>query len=200
MARRRGATGTVRIIGGRWKGQRLRVPEVPGLRPTPDRVRETLFNWLAPRLGTGTVVDLFAGSGVLGFEAASRGAPRVVLVERHPRALAVLRAQRARLPGAEGVRIERSDALRWLERAALEQVTGLLLDPPYGSGLLEAALARLRARTPRALAWLYLEFPARTDPAELQPRLPEGFRILRQARAGDVGYALALPEVGESPG
>ena len=191
MAVRKGAAGRVRIIGGRWKGHRLPVPSAPGLRPTPDRVRETLFNWLMPWLGAGEVVDLFAGSGALGFEAASRGAPRVLLVERNPRTVAVLRSQCERLPDGQRVRVEQRDALRWLREADLSDVTGIFLDPPYGSGLLEAALDRLRSRALPRLAWLYLELPSLLDAGVLAQRLPEDFRITRQGTAGDVGFALA---------
>ncbi len=195
MARRPGASGTVRIIGGRWKGTRLRFPSVHGLRPTPDRVRETLFNWLTPRLGEGTVVDLFAGSGALGLEAASRGAPRVILVEKDPRVAAALREHLDRLPGArERIELVRQDALRWLRQADLAEVAGIFLDPPYGSPLLGSALEVLGERRPPRLSWLYIEQPAYGDTGDGGLRLPEGFRIHRQARAGDVACALATRE------
>ena len=194
MARRPGASGTVRIIGGCWKGTRLRFSAAPGLRPTPDRIRETLFNWLMPYLGEGTVVDLFAGSGALGLEAASRGAPRVILVEKAPRAAAALREHVERLPGArERVELVRQDALRWLRQADLSEVTGIFLDPPYGSTLLDSALEVLRVRRLPRLSWLYIERPSHGDAGE-GVRLPEGFRIHRQARAGDVACVLATRE------
>ena len=106
----------VRIIGGRWKRSKLPVADRPGLRPTPDRVRVTLFNWLGQTLAGWRCVDAFAGSGALGFEAASRGATEVVLLERDPVLVASLTATRQRLD-AEAVRIERADALQWLARA-----------------------------------------------------------------------------------
>src|SRR5512147_591697 len=109
--------GRVRIVGGRWRSRLLEVPERPGLRPTPDRVRETLFNWLGQRLDGCVCLDLFAGSGALGFEAASRGAARVVMVETDRAALAALRASRERLAASE-VEIVAGDALEYLVRAS----------------------------------------------------------------------------------
>src|SRR5450631_4111600 len=106
----------VRVIGGIWKRSKLPVADRPGLRPTPDRVRETLFNWLGQTLAGWRCVDAFAGSGALGFEAASRGAAEVVLLERDPVLVASLVASKERLQ-AETVRIERADALQWMGRA-----------------------------------------------------------------------------------
>ena len=108
--------GRVRIIGGTWRGRRIEVPSGTDLRPTPDRVRETLFNWLGQTLDGAICLDLYAGSGVLGFEAASRGAARVVLVERDRAALAMLHATRSALDAPQ-VEIVPSDALRYLSRA-----------------------------------------------------------------------------------
>ena len=105
----------LRVIAGRWRSRRLSFPELPGLRPTPDRVRETLFNWLAPVLPGARCLDLFAGSGALGIEALSRGAAEVVFVERHPVAIRALRENLARLNGA-GARIEQAEALAWLRQ------------------------------------------------------------------------------------
>src|SRR3954465_3725451 len=107
----------VRIIGGHWKRTRLDVPDRPGLRPTPDRVRETLFNWLGQDLTGWRCIDAYAGSGALGFEAASRGGASVLLIERAPRLVRSLRASRERL-GAGAVSVEPADALAWLRRAA----------------------------------------------------------------------------------
>jgi len=115
--RRNAAPGQVRIVGGRWRGSKLPVPDRPGLRPTPDRVRETLFNWLGQDLGGWRVLDAFAGSGALGFEAASRGAAEVLLLERDPMLCCSLEASRARL-GGDAMRIECSDAMAWMARAA----------------------------------------------------------------------------------
>jgi len=139
-------TGTVRIIGGKWRGRRLPVPDLPGLRPSGDRSRETLFNWLAPHIRGLRCADLFAGTGVLGLEAASRGAASVVLVEKaRPAArsirenLALLRAQ------DEGMQIElvEGDALRWLENCEPGSLALVFVDPPFDSGLEKRAMQAL---------------------------------------------------------
>ena len=111
------ASGQVRIVGGRWRNTRLQVPELPGLRPTSDRVRETLFNWLMPKLPGARVLDLFAGSGALGLEAVSRGAASAQLVERDPQLVAALRGVVGRLGAGEQVEVVASDALQWLDSA-----------------------------------------------------------------------------------
>jgi 16S rRNA (guanine966-N2)-methyltransferase len=118
------------------------VPDLPGLRPTPDRVRETLFNWLAPALPGARCLDLFAGSGALGIEALSRGAAEVVFVERHPLAIRALRENLARLNGA-GARVEPAEALAWLRQPGTPFEIALL-DPPFGEGLLEPVCAAAR--------------------------------------------------------
>ncbi len=112
------AAGKVRIIGGRWRGTRLDVADAPGLRPTSDRVRETLFNWLQPMLPGARVLDLFAGSGALGLEALSRGASSAVLVEREPKLAAALRATTARLQGGDAASVVQADAMAWLHAPA----------------------------------------------------------------------------------
>ncbi|WP_017163674.1 RsmD family RNA methyltransferase, partial [Xanthomonas phaseoli] len=113
----RGTEGQVRIVGGRWRNTRLAVPGLPGLRPSSDRVRETVFNWLMPRLPGARVLDLFAGSGALGLEAVSRGAAHATLIERDPGLVQRLREHVARLDAATQVQVLQEDALRWLERA-----------------------------------------------------------------------------------
>ena len=139
-------TGTVRIIGGKWRGRRLPVPEVPGLRPSGDRSRETLFNWLAPHLHGSRCADLFAGTGVLGFEAASRGARSVVLVEKSSRAVDVLRENLAVLAANESeTRIEvlKGDALKWLDACQPGGLDIVYIDPPFGLQLETQVLAML---------------------------------------------------------
>jgi 16S rRNA (guanine(966)-N(2))-methyltransferase RsmD len=168
----------VRIIGGRWKRSKLRVADRPGLRPTPDRVRETLFNWLGQDLSGWRCLDAFAGSGALGFEAASRGAAEVLLLESDPAAVALLQAARQRLH-ADMLRIERTDALAWMARAAPGQFDLVLLDPPFGTGLLERALP-LAARLASAQGLIYVEL----GQALHEP--PPGWAPHRQARAGAV--------------
>jgi 16S rRNA (guanine966-N2)-methyltransferase len=167
------------------------VPAAPGLRPTPDRVRETLFNWLQGRLAGARCLDLFAGSGALGFEAASRGAAEVVMVERGAQVARHLRAVAAGLPEAP-VRVIRADALRFLRDGNGGRFDVVFLDPPYGSGLLERVL-RLLPGALCASARVYAELPT----GESLPLLPEGWRVIRSTRAGEVGAYLI--EVGGEP-
>ena len=150
--------GEVRLIGGQWKRSKWPVVERPGLRPTPDRVRETLFNWLGQDLSGWVVLDAFAGSGALGFEAASRGAQRVQLVEADAALARSLVATAQRLQ-ASSVHVTQGDALAWMGRSLPQQFDLILLDPPFDSELFEpawhAAMPLLRAG-----GWLYLEAPA----------------------------------------
>lgn len=173
--------GQVRIIGGRWRGTKLSVPDRPGLRPSSDRVRETLFNWLMPVLPGARVLDLFAGTGTLGFEALSRGAAHATLVERDPGLAAALREASDRL-GAEATVIAQ-DALAWLggQEARFDVV---FLDPPFADGLWEQALAALLPRL-ASDAWVHMESPAGTIPA-----VPPGWVLHREGQTRDVRYAL----------
>ena len=175
----------VRVIGGLWKRSKLPVADRPGLRPTPDRVRETLFNWLGQSLDGWRCVDAFAGSGALGFEAASRGAAEVVLVERDPALVASLRATRQRLQ-AETVRVERADALQWLARAAAGSVDLVFLDPPFDSALLVPALAAA-ARIVRDGGFVYVEAPRAVAGEEVAAL---GLEPWRDGRAGAVRFQL----------
>ena len=175
----------VRVIGGAWKRSKLPVADRPGLRPTPDRVRVTLFNWLGQTLAGWRCVDAFAGSGALGFEAASRGAAQVVLIERDPVLVASLTATRQRL-GAESVRIERADALQWLARAPAGSFDVVFLDPPFDSPLLAPALAAA-ARVVAAGGFVYAEGPAPVDPPALAGA---GLEPWRAGRAGAVRFEL----------
>jgi len=186
--------GDVRIIGGRWRGRRIAVPELPGLRPTPDRVRETLFNWLAPVIAGSRCLDLFAGTGVLGLEAASRGARQVVLVEGDREAVRRLR-EAVHALGPEACEVVQADALAWL-RTAPRPFDVVFLDPPFEAGLLEAAMQALASGGWLAPgAFIYLEAPAQRG----APELPPGWVLHRSGRAGAVGYHLALrpPAAGE---
>jgi len=172
----------IRLIGGLWKRSKLPVADLPGLRPTPDRVRETLFNWLGQDLTGWRVLDAFAGSGALGFEAASRGAAEVVLLEREPKLVASLNASRQRLK-AQTLRIERADALAWMAAAAPAGFDLVLLDPPFDSSLLVPAMAAAVALV-REGGFLYAESGA------LLSEAPAGFDIHRHARAGAVHFHL----------
>jgi 16S rRNA (guanine(966)-N(2))-methyltransferase RsmD len=176
----------VRIVGGRWKRSKLPVPDLPGLRPTPDRVRETLFNWLGQNLEGWKVLDAFAGSGALGFEAASRGAARVLLLERDAALVRSLLASRERLQAGATLRIERADALAWMRAAAPAQFDLVLLDPPFDAGLFEPALAGA-AHVLREGGLAYLEAPE----AWAEPRLATlGWQLHRCGRAGAVHFHL----------
>jgi len=174
------APGIVRIVGGDWRSRRIRVPARADVRPTPDRVRETLFNWLGQRLEGAACLDLFAGSGALGFEAASRGAARVVMVEIDREALDALRRNREAL-GAGAVEIVAQDALGYLVRAA-ERFDVVFLDPPFRQNALATALERLPPRL-AAGARVYVE-----GPRPQEARAP--WRELKRARAGQVSYQL----------
>jgi 16S rRNA (guanine(966)-N(2))-methyltransferase RsmD len=171
----------VRIIGGQWKRTKLPVPDKPGLRPTPDRVRETLFNWLGQDLAGWRCADVFAGTGALGFEAASRGAAEVLLVEQDPDLVALLRATAARLQ-AGAVKVERGNGLSVLARLAPGSLDLVFLDPPFDAALHEKALAAAAPLlAPEGL--LYLEAPAPWDDAKLAPW---GLAVVRHLRAGSV--------------
>ncbi len=171
----------LRIVGGLWRSRVVRFPDAAGLRPTPDRVRETLFNWLGQRLDGLACVDLFAGSGALGFEAASRGAARVVLVERDRRVYEQLRRTAEELGAGESVDVVHADALAWLARAG-ERYDVAFVDPPYASGLAAPALAALGGRL-RPGARVYVEAPSSLG-------TPPGWTRLREGSAGAVKFAL----------
>jgi 16S rRNA (guanine966-N2)-methyltransferase len=174
----------VRLIGGLWKRSKLPVADRPGLRPTPDRVRETLFNWLGQDLAGWRCLDAFAGSGALGFEAASRGAAEVLLLERDAALAASLRASQARLD-ARALRVETADALAWMARCAPHCFELILLDPPFDAGLHARALA---LAVPLLVdgGRLYVEAPAPLAASDV----PAGVTLDRQARAGQVHYHL----------
>lgn len=177
----------LRIIGGRWRGRKLRFPSAEGLRPTPDRVRETLFNWLAPVIHGARGLDLFAGSGALGLEALSRGAAELVFVERAPRVARYLRETVAALAAAGG-RVVQSDAEAFLAGTA-QPFDVVFLDPPFDAQVVPALLARLVAG-----GWLapgarvYVEQPA----ARGAPAWPAPLVAHRSGRAGEVGYHLGV--------
>ena len=175
-----GRRNRVRIIAGTWRSRVVHFPDAPGLRPTPDRVRETLFNWLGQYLDGLACLDLFAGSGALGFEALSRGARRVVMVEQDRAASRALRESAAALE-ARNVEIVESEAMRYLD-AAGGRFDVAFVDPPYASQLVHAALERL-PRLLNAGARVYAESAARLE-------LPAPWRVLREDRAGAVRFGL----------
>jgi 16S rRNA (guanine966-N2)-methyltransferase len=180
----RGAgVGSVRIIGGRWRGTRLPVADSPGLRPSSDRVRETLFNWLQPALPGARVLDLFAGTGVLGLEAVSRGAASAQLIEADHGLSRALQAAVGRLGAKAEVAVHQGDALAWL-RGQPGRFDIAFVDPPFAAGLWEPVLAALPAVL-AADAWLYVE-----SPSDHAPMLSPEWGLHREGRTRDVRYAL----------
>ena len=186
----------LRIVAGALRGRKWTFPDAPGLRPTPDRVRETLFNWLAPHLPGMRVLDLFAGSGALAFEALSRGAASAVLVEKGRAAAAGLRVTAERF-GLSAARIEAVEALAFLRSQPKNSFDLVFVDPPFATGLHVPALD--------ALAWqgvlapggfCYIEQPAGDD----LPALPEGWTLHRTGKAGEVGYHLLHATPRDLPG
>ena len=185
--------GEVRIIGGSWRRSKLSVPDKPGLRPTPDRVRETLFNWLGQDLTGWQVFDAFAGSGALGFEAASRGAAMVRMVEIDPQLVAALRDTAARL-GPDRVNVQRGDGVASLRAHANPSLDLIFLDPPFAS---DGWVPALQAARPclREHGWVYLESSRAFSESECAQL---GYRLHRQLKAGQVwAHLLAL---GPDPG
>ena len=199
MSRKPAVPRQVRIIAGQWKRTPLPVPDVEGLRPTPDRVRETLFNWLEHlqhRSWRGRPCrDLFAGTGALGFEAASRGAESVLLVESDPRAIQRLEATRDKLEAAN-VRIQRGDAAQLLKRQT-QKFHLIFLDPPYSEQRLPALLPRCRdLLVPGGLVY------AESDQPFIGPEADEwmnAWKVVRLDKAGTVHFGLfALDETGSN--
>lgn len=182
----RHARNDVRIIGGAWRGRRIRFVPVEGLRPSPDRVRETLFNWLRDQVVGSRCLDLFAGSGALGIEALSRGAAQVLFVERDGAAVSALKANLSLL-GANAAEVLQADALQFL-RGPPRSFDIVFLDPPFASGCVPEVCGLLAAG-----GWLapgghiYVEQSARVP----LDGLPAGWTLVRSKRAGEVGYHLA---------
>jgi len=178
------APGQVRIIGGKWRRTRLPVLLREGLRPTPDRTRETVFNWLQPMLPGARVLDVFAGSGALGLEALSRGAQEAVLLERDPALAQSLRETAMRLSGGEAARIIQADALHWLAAPLHGRFDLVFLDPPFAANLWQPVLAALPPWL-AAGAWLYVETPVA---APIAPGV--GWQHRRAGRSRETTYQL----------
>lgn len=197
---RTSAPARVRIIGGAWKRTPLAVIDVPGLRPTPDRVRETLFNWLGGALDGWHCLDLFAGTGALGLEAASRGAAEVMLVEQDARALRALREAKARLH-AHAVQVIAGDAAGVAQRLVVTHAGRfdvVFLDPPFGAGWPQR-IAPIAARLIAPGGYLYLEAEAALDPKLGDALAACGLHVWRAGRAGQVHYHL-LRQMAQSDG
>lgn len=185
-AKRHGGQGQLRIIGGEWRSRRFAFPDAPGLRPTPDRVRETLFNWLAPYIQGARVLDPFAGSGALYLEALSRGASLALALDLNAEAIASLRRHLDTLHCSAGQLLQ-SDALRYLDSQTPTPFDLVFLDPPFNQNLLAPTCTLLEERGWLAKeAWIYTE--SETQPSSLG--LPANWRLHREKKAGQVYYAL----------
>jgi 16S rRNA (guanine966-N2)-methyltransferase len=179
------AEGQLRIIGGEWRGRKLNFTAVEGLRPTPDRVRETVFNWLATVVPGATCLDLFAGSGAMGLEALSRGAKKIAFIELSPVAAKCLQENLSLLKSQSG-QVRQVEAQQFLE-ASSEAFEIVFLDPPFRQGLLESCVDALSRRGLLAEdAWVYIE----TAVDEVLPVLPINWRLHREKTAGQVCYRL----------
>ena len=175
--------GRLRIVGGTLRGSRIDVPDAPDLRPTPDRVRETLFNWLMPVIEGAHCLDLFAGTGALGIEALSRGAAAVNFVEANAQLADLLRANLARLH--QSAQVTRSDAMRFLAEGAARYDI-VFLDPPFAADLWSSTAQALETHERLAPgAWIYVEAPV-----DAAVQVPGGWDLHREGRAGGVRYAL----------
>jgi len=187
-----GQRNQVRIIGGEWRGRKLHFPQSPAIRPTPDRVRETVFNWLQSRVAGARCLDLFAGSGALGLEALSRGAREVVFVDTDPEAVRHV-ARMLQTLKCDRASVVQMDAAAYLAGPA-EPFDVVFLDPPFADRALTGLCQRLETRgwlKPGAL--VYLEDAASGG----EPALPVGWTLLRSKRAGEVGYHLARRQQNE---
>lgn len=177
-------TGRIRIIGGQWRGRKLSVPDSPGLRPTGDRARETLFNWLSPKIHGARCLDLFAGSGALGLEAASRGAAEVTLVERQGDLARALREIAAVWPGGERLKIAQTDAISWLETTS-GAFDIVFIDPPFDTGLQGRVLEMLIGSSLLAAdARIYVE--SGVGEHDIEEAALAGYEQIRNKRQGEV--------------
>lgn len=182
VARAHGGAGEIRIIGGQWKRRKLPVTARPGLRPTPDRVRETLFNWLGQDLTGWRCLDVFAGTGALGLEAASRGAASVLLVEQDAALAAQLQQHQQRLQ-ASNVRVQRGDGLAALRQTPARSLDAIFIDPPFDALTLFAPALQAGAQALAAQGFIYLEAPQQADADSLQAL---GLVLHRHLKAGAV--------------
>lgn len=183
---KQGLQGQVRIIGGDWRGRKLSVLDAEGLRPTSDRVRETLFNWLQFDVADRRCLDAFAGSGALAMESLSRGAERVLLLEKEPRVAKFLRENLTPL-APEQVEVLNADTLSFLDQVASQQFDLVFLDPPFTQGLLEPVCQLLQENGWLAEdAKIYLEIEKQA-PAQ---QLPSQWKLLKEKEAGEVRFSL----------
>jgi 16S rRNA (guanine966-N2)-methyltransferase len=191
-----GLTNTVRIISGKWRGKKLGFPSIAGLRPTPDRIRETVFNWLQFELQGARVLDLFAGSGAFGFEALSRGAAYAVFVEMDAKVVAQLNTHIRQLR-IDNAHVEQCAAIRFLQHGAEQPFDIVFLDPPYGQQLLSPCMAELENKhflTNNAYVYIEVESTLKTLP------LPKNWHLHRSKHSGQVSYHLAVREPNSETG
>ncbi|MGQ0501042.1 MAG: 16S rRNA (guanine(966)-N(2))-methyltransferase RsmD [Panacagrimonas sp.] len=186
--------GRLRIVGGHWRSRIIEFDTESGVRPTPDRVRQTLFDWLAPNIEGARGLDLFAGSGALGLEALSRGAAQVDFVEQSPTEATAIRTALQMLDATDRATVFNADARAWIAQSARrEPYEIVLLDPPYASNLLAPTLLALRTLL-KPLNRIYVEWPAGQ-----RLELPAGYAWLREKKAGQVSFGLITYAPGESP-
>ena len=177
----------IRIIGGEHRGRKLTFPDSQGLRPTPDRVRETLFNWLQAYVPGAVCLDWFAGTGVLGFEALSRGADKVIFVERELKVFQSLKSNLDLLKLGDKTELNHMDALSFIEGISSDFIDIVFLDPPYGKGLVSECLKKLYdCQCLKSKGLVYLEQESQLG----DPVLPENWIILKNKQAGQVNYYL----------
>ncbi|MBS0287130.1 MAG: 16S rRNA (guanine(966)-N(2))-methyltransferase RsmD [Proteobacteria bacterium] len=184
--------GKVRIIGGKWRGRSIKVVDIPGLRPTPDRVRETLFNWLAPYIVNARCLDLFAGSGALGFEALSRGAKEVVFIDKYPPIVASLANIASELNAKAQCDIVRASAVSFITtHQTVIPFDIIFLDPPFASPLLQQSIEALaKSQFVKMGTLLYLESPKALNENDI----PSTWQVLKAKVAGEVAYHLVKVE------
>ena len=178
--------GRLRIVAGNWRSRLLDIADVPGLRPTSERIRETLFNWLEPRIHGARCLDLFAGTGALGLEALSRGAGSAVFVEKSMQAVSTLTTNIKTL-GAERAVVRHTDALDYLRAENTERFDLVFLDPPFAAGMIDDVCRLLAERKMLANdARIYIE----QERSKAEPELPGGWEVLNNKTAGGVRYML----------
>ena len=189
--KKKSPAGQLRIVAGNWRSRLLKIANVDGLRPTSERIRETLFNWLGAGIHGSRCLDLCAGTGALGLEALSRGASEVVFVESSAAAVTVLRANAESLD-ASGVEILHEDAREFLERAVTRPFDIVFLDPPFKAELHDELCRLLQKKNWLAAnARIYIE----SDDNKPDVNVPDGWQVLKTKRAGNVRYMLATNEV-----
>lgn len=178
--------GSFRVIGGEWRSRRLEFPVIDGLRPTTDRVRETLFNWIAAQLPGSRVLDLFSGSGSLGIEALSRGAGQLTAIERDRDVAIAIKQNLETLKGTQRAEVVNADALHWLREASLEKIDLIFLDPPFRTSLLDDALTILDQKRLARDTLVYLEL----EKERTNLPIPESWSLKKEKQAGQVSYRL----------